>query len=55
MPTITDQATAQAVIDAARAHVARMTITPRWRDRLTREAVQLVDAVHEHDRTEAGR
>lgn len=53
--TTTEPTTADQVITAARAHVARMTITPRWRDRLTREAVQLVDAVHEHDRTEAGR
>lgn len=39
-----------AVLDAARVLAGRYQITPRWRERLTPEAVALVNAVLEHDR-----
>ena len=46
-----EEHTTHAVIAAATALAARMAHTPDWRDRLTREAVALVDAVTEHNRT----
>ena len=50
MDTIPADRARDTVIDAARAHVRRMTHTPGWQERLTPEAVALVEAVHEHDR-----
>ena len=45
----------QAVIAAARRHADRMRITPRWQERLTPEARQLVEAVLTLDAAEATR
>jgi hypothetical protein len=45
--------TAQAVIAAARDLARRYQLTPRWAERLTPQAVALVEAVHAHDRAAA--
>lgn len=42
--------TTQAVLDAARDLARRYQITPRWQERLTPQAVRLVEAVNAHDR-----
>ena len=49
-PPAAEEDTADAVIAAARTIARIYTITPHWRDRLIREAVALIDAVHAHDR-----
>jgi hypothetical protein len=50
--TTTETSTGEQVITAARVMAMKWAITPKWRDRLTPDAVALVEAVLEHDRTE---
>ena len=44
----------QAALTAARVLAARLKITPRWQERLTPEARQLVEAVDALDRAVTG-
>ena len=51
-PAAGEHTTEAAVIAAARSLAARYQHTPDWQERLTREAVALVEAVLAHDRTQ---
>ena len=49
-PAAGEHPTTTAVLAAARDLARRYQITPRWAERLTPEAVALIEAVLEHDR-----
>lgn len=48
--TSTGTSTGEQVINAARVMATKWAITPKWRERLTPDAVALIEAVLEHDR-----